>query len=100
MEMKSRSHGYDIKRPLPRHGNKYSKYKLSQYDDASCIKQQLSNIWNSIHEKVKKSSTETELNKSISSKLVDLKINNLSGIKNWAWLNYYKNRFASPPPGI
>ena len=44
MEMKSRSHGYDIKRPLPRHGNKYSKYKLSQYDDASCIKQQLSNI--------------------------------------------------------
>ena len=27
---------------------------MPHYDDACCIKQQLSNIWSSIHEKVKK----------------------------------------------
>ena len=82
MEMKSRSHRYDINRLSPRHGNKYSKYKkcLSMMM-LTCIKQQLSNIWNSIHEKVKKSNIETELNKSITSKLVNLKINNLSRTK-------------------
>ena len=32
--MKNRSHRYDINRPWPRHGHKYSKYKkLPHYDD-------------------------------------------------------------------
>ena len=49
--MKNRSHRYDIR---PRHGHKYTKYKmrLSIMKDVS-IKQHLSNIWRSIHEKVK-----------------------------------------------
>ena len=34
MKMKNRSHIYDINRPRPRHGEKYSKYQVSQYDDA------------------------------------------------------------------
>ena len=34
MKMKIRSHRYDINRPSSRHGNKCSKYKLSQYSDA------------------------------------------------------------------
>ena len=51
---KNRSHRHDINRPRSRHGYKYSKYKkcLSMIM-LICIKQHLSNIWSSIHEKVK-----------------------------------------------
>ena len=54
MEMQNRSHRYNINRPMSRHGHKYSKYKkcLSMMM-LLCIKQHLSNIWSSIHEKVK-----------------------------------------------
>ena len=54
MEMKNRLHRYDIKRPSSRHAHKYRKYKkcLSMMMPL-CIKQYLSNIWSSIHEKVK-----------------------------------------------
>ena len=54
MKKKNRSHRYDINRPRSRHGHKYSKYKkcLSMMM-LICIKQHLSNIWSSIHEKVK-----------------------------------------------
>ena len=54
MKMKNRPHRYDISRPWPRHGHKHIKYKkcLSMMLFV-CIKQQLSNIWSSIHEKVK-----------------------------------------------
>ena len=31
--MKNRSHRYDINTPRSRYGRKYSKHKLSQYDD-------------------------------------------------------------------
>ena len=34
MKMKNRSHRYDLNRARPRHEHKYSKYKVSQYDDA------------------------------------------------------------------
>ena len=34
MEMKNISHRYDINRPRPKHEQKYSKYQVSQYDDA------------------------------------------------------------------
>ena len=34
MEMKDTSHSYDIKRSRSRRGYKYSKYKVSHYDDA------------------------------------------------------------------
>ena len=44
----------DINRPSPRHGHKYTKYKmcLSIMVVVICIKQHLSNIWSSIQEKV------------------------------------------------
>ena len=45
MRMKSRSHRCDIKRPRPRHGYKYSKYKKClTLMMLICIKQHLSNI--------------------------------------------------------
>ena len=45
---------YNINRPRSRYGHKYSKCKkcLSMMI-LICIKQHLSNIWSSIHEKVK-----------------------------------------------
>ena len=54
MEMKKRLHRYDINRPRSRHRHKYSKCKkcLSTIM-VKCIKQHVSNIWSSIHEKVK-----------------------------------------------
>ena len=54
MNMKIRSHRYDLNRPKSKHGHKYSKYKkcLSMMM-LICIKQHLSNIWNLIHVKVK-----------------------------------------------
>ena len=54
MKMKKRSHRYDLNRPRSRHRQKCSKYKrcLSMMIRI-CIKQHLSNIWSSIHEKVK-----------------------------------------------
>ena len=54
MKMKNRSHRYDINRPRSRHGYRYSKYKkcLSMMM-LIFIKQHQSNIWSSIHEKVR-----------------------------------------------
>ena len=53
MEIKNRSHRYH-KKPRSRNGHKYSKNKkcLSMMM-LICIKQHLSNIWRSIHEKLK-----------------------------------------------
>ena len=56
MKIKSRSHRYDTNRPRSWHGYEYSKHKkclrmmMLIYIG---IKQYLSNIWSSIHEKVK-----------------------------------------------
>ena len=45
MKMENRSHRYDINRPGPRHGQKYSKCnKCLSIIMLICIKQQLSNI--------------------------------------------------------
>ena len=53
-EMKNRSHRYNINKHRLKHGHKYAKYKVSQYDgDFMYCKQHLSNIWSSIYEKVK-----------------------------------------------
>ena len=54
IKMKNRSHRYDINRPWPSYGHEYTKYKecLSMMI-LTCIKQQLSNIWSLIPEKVK-----------------------------------------------
>ena len=54
MKMKKRLHRYDINGPRSKDGHKYCKYKkcLSMMM-LICIKHQLSNIWSSIHEKVK-----------------------------------------------
>ena len=50
MKMKNWSHRYDINRPKPG----YSTYKKSfQMLLLICIKQHISNIWSSVHEKVK-----------------------------------------------
>ena len=52
--MKNRSQTNDANRPRPRHGHKYTKYKMSlNIVMVICIKQHLSNIWSSVHEKVK-----------------------------------------------
>ena len=54
MKMKNRSHRYDINRPRSRHGHKCSKYKsVSVLMMLIYTKQHLSNLWSSIHEKVK-----------------------------------------------
>ena len=52
--MKNRSHRYDKNRPTPIHGHKHTKYEMSLSEMiVVCIKQYRSNVWNSIHEKVK-----------------------------------------------
>ena len=52
----------DINRIRPRHGYKYTKYKMClNMMMVMCCKQYLSNIWSWIHEKVKLSNTEAEL---------------------------------------
>ena len=33
LKIKNRSHRYDLNRPRSRHGHKYTKYKMSQYND-------------------------------------------------------------------
>ena len=44
----------DIYRPRSKHGQKYTKYKMClSITKVICIKQHLSNIWGSLHEKVK-----------------------------------------------
>ena len=54
MRLKMKSHRYNITRPRPRHGHKYTKYKISlNIMMVISIKQHLSNIWSSIHGKVK-----------------------------------------------
>ena len=54
MKMRNRSHRYEINRPRSRNGHKYGKYKKClSIIMLICIKQQLSNIWTSVHEKVK-----------------------------------------------
>ena len=50
--MINRSHKYYITWTRPRHGHKYIKYRLC-LSIMMAIKQHLSNIWSSIHEKVK-----------------------------------------------
>ena len=45
LNMKNRSHRYDINRPWSRHGHKYTTYKMSlSIMVVICIKQYLSNI--------------------------------------------------------
>ena len=55
LKMKNRSHRYDINGPRLRHWHNYTKYKMClSVMMVICVKQHLSNIWSSIHEKVKK----------------------------------------------
>ena len=52
--MKNRAQRYDIKKPRPRHGHKYTQYKICvSIMMVICIKQHLSNIRSSIYEKIK-----------------------------------------------
>ena len=54
IKMKNRAHRYDINRPRSSHAHIYSKYKKClTMMMLICIKQHLSNIWSSVHEKVK-----------------------------------------------
>ena len=54
MRMKNKSHRYNVNKHRCRHGHKYSKYKkYLRMMILLSIKQHLSNIWSSIHEKVK-----------------------------------------------
>ena len=92
--MKNRSQRYEINRTRPRHGHKYTKYKFCLGTMmAICIKQHLSNIQSSSHEKFKL--TKTELKKSAAyKKSVYTNIQNtaclgkmrLNSFKGWAAL--------------
>ena len=54
LKMKNRSHRCDITRPRPRHGHKYTIYKMwPSLMMAICIKQHLGSFWSSNYEKVK-----------------------------------------------
>ena len=54
LKMKNRLHIYDINRPRPKHGHIYTEYEMCLSKMmVLCVKLHLSNIWNSIHEKVK-----------------------------------------------
>ena len=53
LKVESRSHRYDTDRSSHRHRQIYANNKMSRDSLGICIKQHLSNIWNSIHEKVK-----------------------------------------------
>ena len=54
LKVKNRIRRYYINRPRPRHGHKYTKYKIClSIIMVLCIEQHLSNICSSIHEKVK-----------------------------------------------
>ena len=54
MKMKNSSHRYDIIKPKPKHGHKYANGIISvSVWWCLYVKQHLSNIWRSIHEKVK-----------------------------------------------
>ena len=53
-EAENESQKYDINGPRLRHGHKYTKYKTYvSITMTICIKQHPSNIWCSVHEKVK-----------------------------------------------
>ena len=55
LKNKNRIHRYDINRSRPRHGRKYTKCKIGlSIMIVICLKELLSNIWNSIREKIKK----------------------------------------------
>ena len=59
--MKSRSQRYNINRPRHRHLHKYNKFKIClSIMMVISIKQHQSNIWSSIHEKVKQHSGRVE----------------------------------------
>ena len=53
LKMKNRSQRQDVNTFRPRHGHKYTKYKMCLSIMMIIYKQQLSNIRSSIHEKVK-----------------------------------------------
>ena len=51
LKIKCRSQRYDINRPRPKYGHKYTLYLSIMM--VICTKQHLSNIWSSSHEEVK-----------------------------------------------
>ena len=54
LQVKNRIHRYNINWPRPRHGRRYTRYKIClSIMMVICIKQHLSNIWSSIHDKTK-----------------------------------------------
>ena len=54
LKMKNRLHRYKINRPRPRHGHKYTMYKICLGIMMTiCIKRHLSNTSSSIYEKPK-----------------------------------------------
>ena len=81
IKLKNASHRYDINRARPRYGHKYTKHKIClSVMMTICNKQQLSNIWSWIHEKVKQHWNWVEKKKSVSHK---------KSVCSW----WYKSRF-------
>ena len=54
LKVRNELHIYDTNRPRPKHGHKFTKYKMClRIMMLICIKQHLRNIWSSVYEKVK-----------------------------------------------
>ena len=88
LKMKNRSHIYDIYRPRPRHGHKYNKCKICLIIMmVICTKQNISNIWCSIHEKL--GNTKAELKKSPAYKKVCIP----PLFQNWKFFQVYSVSF-------
>ena len=67
LKIKNRSQIYNINWSRPRHGHKYTEYKMCfSIMIFMCIKLHLSNIWSSVHEKL--CNTKAELKKSVAYK--------------------------------
>ena len=69
IKMKNGSHRYDINRHKSRHGYKYSENKKCvSMMILTCIRQHLSNIWSSIHEKNEKNHKKKKKKKNVAYK--------------------------------
>ena len=99
-KMKNRSHRYDINRPRSRNEHKESKYKKClTMMILICIKQHLSNIWSSIHEKVKQHWGWIEKKRFLQKKLVILIGMKSKVPSTWMiWRNYDHKQDCSISP--
>ena len=92
MEVNISSHVYDINRPRSWHGHKYSKWKKClSIMMLVCIKEHLSNIWSSVHEKVKQHWGWVEKRRCLQKKKAR---NSIKGTLTQIWKSHYMLGFT------